>query len=366
MSVTGSVEVKKRLIGKIHLLREIPGYSAYEIALKNGFKGTEKEWLASLVGPKGDIGALDNHTGIDSKGYKIKNVADPTDDGDAVNKKYADNKYYSDDNKPTAEDVGAVPNTGGTIYGPILMEDASAGFTNRIKGTNALHLIGGNGDIFGSDASTGTVLSLIEGGRFAFVFPGNVGFVGRIDTETVDSNGNNPNARIVELVTAQENDTVIRVQNSLHAGTLFASHWGCFGIWSEYRDDANGIEPKFLIARDQNGNLFMDGNNADNGGTPYHSKNKPSGSYTGTGATQTIKIGGIGKLLYIWSNQGTCHVTDLGWAGITGTSANSGTASSSNTASFKDGELKISISESTHERVKFFNMKDITYYYQVL
>ena len=33
-----------------------PGKSAYEIALEQGFKGTEKEWLASLVGPQGPEG----------------------------------------------------------------------------------------------------------------------------------------------------------------------------------------------------------------------------------------------------------------------------------------------------------------------
>lgn len=32
------------------------GASAYEVALTNGFVGTEAEWLASLVGPKGDPG----------------------------------------------------------------------------------------------------------------------------------------------------------------------------------------------------------------------------------------------------------------------------------------------------------------------
>jgi len=32
------------------------GKSAYEIAVANGFKGTETEWLASLKGPKGDTG----------------------------------------------------------------------------------------------------------------------------------------------------------------------------------------------------------------------------------------------------------------------------------------------------------------------
>lgn len=33
------------------------GASAYEIAVANGFTGTEQEWLASLVGPQGDPGA---------------------------------------------------------------------------------------------------------------------------------------------------------------------------------------------------------------------------------------------------------------------------------------------------------------------
>lgn len=32
------------------------GKSAYQIAIKHGFVGTEQEWLASLVGPKGDHG----------------------------------------------------------------------------------------------------------------------------------------------------------------------------------------------------------------------------------------------------------------------------------------------------------------------
>lgn len=34
-----------------------PGASAYEVAVDNGFEGTEDEWLTSLVGPKGDTGA---------------------------------------------------------------------------------------------------------------------------------------------------------------------------------------------------------------------------------------------------------------------------------------------------------------------
>ena len=40
----------------------ITGKSAYQIAVKNGFIGTEEEWLASL---KGDPGSLENLTKAD-------------------------------------------------------------------------------------------------------------------------------------------------------------------------------------------------------------------------------------------------------------------------------------------------------------
>lgn len=33
-----------------------PGESAYQIAVDNGFVGTEAQWLASLIGPEGDVG----------------------------------------------------------------------------------------------------------------------------------------------------------------------------------------------------------------------------------------------------------------------------------------------------------------------
>ena len=43
------------LLGQLHLM-ETRGYSAYEVAVINGFEGTEEEWLASLVGPQGPQG----------------------------------------------------------------------------------------------------------------------------------------------------------------------------------------------------------------------------------------------------------------------------------------------------------------------
>ena len=47
--------------GKYAMLEELPdagldGRSAYEIAVDNGFEGTEAEWLASLTGPQGEKG----------------------------------------------------------------------------------------------------------------------------------------------------------------------------------------------------------------------------------------------------------------------------------------------------------------------
>lgn len=38
----------------------VRGYSAYEIAVQNGFEGTIEEWLLSLIGPKGDKGDKGN------------------------------------------------------------------------------------------------------------------------------------------------------------------------------------------------------------------------------------------------------------------------------------------------------------------
>ena len=56
---------------------ELQGPSAYEVAVENGFKGTEKEWLASLVGAKGEKGEKGdkgNDGGIDSQFVAIYGV----------------------------------------------------------------------------------------------------------------------------------------------------------------------------------------------------------------------------------------------------------------------------------------------------
>src|SRR6185436_4728066 len=93
-----------------------PGDSAYEVAVENGFAGTEAEWLASLVGPQGPIGppGADGADGADGTdilplantwpltqtmngglamgGQKITNLGAPAAGGDATTKAYVDSQ----------------------------------------------------------------------------------------------------------------------------------------------------------------------------------------------------------------------------------------------------------------------------------
>ena len=81
---------------------EFDGDSAYEIAVKNGFTGTEAQWLESLRGKfdskVGDIlqinvtGKLSTDPGIvvDFRSSRLRGVKDPTADTDAATKRYVD------------------------------------------------------------------------------------------------------------------------------------------------------------------------------------------------------------------------------------------------------------------------------------
>lgn len=53
MSLTGNAESGYKLRGKLRGLKTIHGHSAYEVAVINGFSGTEEEWLASMKGDPG-------------------------------------------------------------------------------------------------------------------------------------------------------------------------------------------------------------------------------------------------------------------------------------------------------------------------
>ena len=65
----GSVESGGEVRGKLSGLEFIQGKSAYEVALINGFNGTEEEWLASLKGAGGKtpLKGVDYYTEAEKK-----------------------------------------------------------------------------------------------------------------------------------------------------------------------------------------------------------------------------------------------------------------------------------------------------------
>ena len=67
MSLTGKVSGKS-VKGSLTILHTIHGYSAYEIAVLEGFRGTREEWLESLRGEPGES-------------VRITEVTESTDDG---------------------------------------------------------------------------------------------------------------------------------------------------------------------------------------------------------------------------------------------------------------------------------------------
>lgn len=81
VKVTAQPTDKVLLKNEGDMIKGPQGDSAYQIALKHGFKGTEEEWLASLVGAQGPMGpqgpqgtpgvkgvdGKDGHQGVDGK-----------------------------------------------------------------------------------------------------------------------------------------------------------------------------------------------------------------------------------------------------------------------------------------------------------
>jgi hypothetical protein len=55
-ALVGTLSTKGSLVGGLGVVYGKDGKSAYEIAVKNGFEGTEEEWLASLQGKDGEDG----------------------------------------------------------------------------------------------------------------------------------------------------------------------------------------------------------------------------------------------------------------------------------------------------------------------
>ena len=80
MSLEGNAKARGNLRGRINGLETLKGYSAYEIAVIHGFRGTEEEWLESLAvkATPTRIGTVtlkaDNWEGSNSLYHQIVNV----------------------------------------------------------------------------------------------------------------------------------------------------------------------------------------------------------------------------------------------------------------------------------------------------
>ena len=130
MDVVSYILAKKYVDDALAGAGSLVGKSAYEVAVSNGFKGTEAEWLESLVGDSPYIGSNGtwwvglNDTGViaspDLAGYateqfvkdELKNIADTTvkDIVDEVMNEYAkksdvEDMINSEDRILTEQDI---------------------------------------------------------------------------------------------------------------------------------------------------------------------------------------------------------------------------------------------------------------------
>lgn len=150
--INGNVPDTGLIKGSVHAIIGRDGYSAYQLAQKHGFEGTEEEWLLSLNGVDGTVEfdkltaaqkeSLRGEKGVPGvyigsgnmpDGYSVQ--IDPN--GDSFS---ADDVYHTG-NKPTAADIGAVNKAGDTMKGalnvaanssqtPFIITNTAAGTAN--------------------------------------------------------------------------------------------------------------------------------------------------------------------------------------------------------------------------------------------
>lgn len=312
--INGNVPDTGLLKGSVSGLLARDGYSAYEIALKNGFEGTEEEWLLSLKGEKGERGSkgdrgekgadgtvsfedltpeqvesLRGEDGVPGvyigsgnmpDGYSVQ--IDPN--GDSFS---ADDIYHKG-NKPTAADVGARPNTW-------MPTAADVGAVNKA-----------------GDTMTGNLLIKKSNSVTAEFIP---------DTSGV----------MIQAYSSWSKRKFLSIPSDV-AGV------GYEDVHFVDMDTTSGKNGWFVV---------------------HHGRNKPSGSYTGNETAREIDVGGIGNLVMVRSGKGMALVT------TGGAFAFSFTTNTVNGAAvyYIGGKLIIYDASAKHE---VFNAAGVTYSYQVL
>lgn len=78
INLMGALPNGEKMSGHLATVFGKDGASAYEVAVKNGFEGTEEEWLLSLKGEKGDVGEKGEKGEQGEKGEKGDPGADGT------------------------------------------------------------------------------------------------------------------------------------------------------------------------------------------------------------------------------------------------------------------------------------------------
>jgi hypothetical protein len=132
-----------------------------------------------------------------------------------------------------------------------------------------------------------------------------------------------------------------------------------------YNTGGDAVYMKYRGVSDTLGYLGFSAKNKptyNNGSTMHellHTGNKPTGTYTGTGASRTVSTGGIGNACLIYVDGDPQCGFALAFPSGCFTMKNGGTASYTTSVNFKNGVIGLSLSENP-------NTSGVTYNYQVL
>lgn len=144
--------------------KRIGAYSAYAIAVKSGFAGTEEEWLESLIGPRGYQGWGVSAVNVSADGSLIFTIKNPETGETRVLEPIQIETLNALDSISTAKDeaVNAVEDT--KTAGLQAVEDAQTNAVQSVQDTGAAEVEKIN-DILPvpTEADNGKVLTVVDG-----------------------------------------------------------------------------------------------------------------------------------------------------------------------------------------------------------